>query len=417
MDKEQIEKLRKVCKNLTLLYVEDDKDISEYVEKLIRKIFVHVDVRKNGLLGLEAYTAKKHDIVITDISMPIMDGIEMIRRIKILNSDQNIIVTSAHNDMEYLLKLIEMGVDKFIMKPININHFLSSISRIAVGVYRDKKEAFAENIAKKNQEFQIEMLDSIMFPLAYFKEDTLFYANEIFQEYFFTAIDKEDVNRFRLGYLLEDKRFISMNNGKIINIIENSSEKIFGIMDVKKKFVKNYHVNISRFKKVNECMVYFVNLDMVNTRFDRFKTQIGYFPKRDEFKQAAAEMKNSIFEPVPLLCVGIKNIQIFKQKFGGAKMHSVYNNLAKFLKQEFAEEITAKKLGIYLFETNRYLFLAHPKYVASIERKILTFGKKYNFEYGSTLSFELEMTKKFFEKTDSLDTIMEETEGMLYTFD
>lgn len=417
MDKEQIEKLRKICKNLKLLYVEDDKDISANVEKLIKKIFVNVDVRKNGLLGLEAYTENRHDIVITDISMPIMDGIEMIRKIKMLNSDQNIIVTSAHNDMEYLLKLIEMGIDKFIMKPININHFLSSISKIAVGVYRDKREAFVENIAKKHQEFQIEMLDSIMFPLAYFKDDALSYANEIFREQFFTAIDKEDANRFRLGYLLEDKKFISMNNGKVINIIENSSEKIFGIMDVKKKFVKNYHVNVNRFKKVNECMVCFISLDMVNARLDRFKTQVAYFPKREEFKHTILEMKNNLFEPTPVFCVGIKNIQAFKQKFGGAKMHSVYNSLAKSLKKEFYEEIMAKKLNIYLFETNRYIFLTHPKYAESIEKKIHNFGKKYEFEYGSMLSFELELAKELFEKKDSLDIIMEKTEGLLYTFD
>ena len=416
MDKEQIEKLRKVCKNLTILYVEDDKDISENVEKLIKKIFVHVDIEKNGLNGLETYTDKRHDIVITDISMPIMDGIEMIRNIKLLNSEQNIIVTSAHNDAEYLIKLIEMGIDKFIMKPININLFLSSLSKIAVGVYRAKREEHVEKIEKKYHEFKIELLDSILFPLAYFKDNELFYANEIFREQFFTAIDKDDITRFRLGYILEDKKFISMSNSGVVNAIENSSEKIFGLMDVKKQLIKKYHANVNRFKKTNESMVCFVSLDMVNTKLNRYIAQIDYFPKREAFKHAVFEMRNKLLEPTAILCAGLKNTQAFKQKFGGAKMHSAYSNLAKFLKKEFEEEVASKKLSIYLFETNRYIFLAHPKYVESIESKIDNFGHKYSFEYGSTLSFEMETTKVFFEKTDSLDMIMEKAEGMLYTF-
>lgn len=120
--------------------MEDDVNISTQLEKLIRKIFSNVEVEKNGLLGIKNYTANRQDIVITDISMPIMDGIEMSKRIKLINSEQNILVTSAHNDTEYLIKLIEIGVDKFITKPIDMNNFLSSISKMAVSIYREKEK-------------------------------------------------------------------------------------------------------------------------------------------------------------------------------------------------------------------------------------------------------------------------------------
>lgn len=90
MNQEQINKLRKVCKNISVLYVEDDKNISIQVERLLKKIFLDVEVEKNGFLGLANFTQNRQDIVITDISMPVMDGIEMAKEIKNLNSEQNI---------------------------------------------------------------------------------------------------------------------------------------------------------------------------------------------------------------------------------------------------------------------------------------------------------------------------------------
>ena len=151
MDKEKIKKLRQICRNISVLYVEDDGDISFQVENLLRKIFVKVHVEKNGLQGLKNFNENRQDIVITDISMPIMDGIEMSKRIRLLNSEQNILVTSAHNDLEYLLKLIDIGVDKFILKPIDMNSFLTNISKMAINIYRERREALLESKIKKER--------------------------------------------------------------------------------------------------------------------------------------------------------------------------------------------------------------------------------------------------------------------------
>ncbi|MDP2893977.1 MAG: response regulator [Sulfurimonas sp.] len=145
MNREKLEKLRQHCKSISVLYVEDDTHISEQLEKLLKKIFLKIDVEKNGALGLESFIKNNQDIVITDISMPMLDGIEMSKRIRLLNPEQNIIVTSAHSDTESLLSLIEIGVDKFILKPIDMGVLLETISRVAVNIYRAKKALTCEH--------------------------------------------------------------------------------------------------------------------------------------------------------------------------------------------------------------------------------------------------------------------------------
>ncbi|MBF0343786.1 MAG: response regulator [Nitrospirae bacterium] len=90
-----------VLKQLSALYVEDNDAMRESLGKYMRRRFGELWLSQNGKEGLELY--KKHcpDIVITDIEMPVMDGITMITKIREINDDQPIIITTAFNDDEH----------------------------------------------------------------------------------------------------------------------------------------------------------------------------------------------------------------------------------------------------------------------------------------------------------------------------
>ena len=105
-------------KELTVLYVEDDLALREEVSLFLSDIFKQIDLAPNGLEGLEKLAQNNYHLVITDIRMPIMDGIEMIEKIKELYPKQPILVTSAHNESEYLIKLINLGVQYYITKTL-----------------------------------------------------------------------------------------------------------------------------------------------------------------------------------------------------------------------------------------------------------------------------------------------------------
>ena len=139
-------------KNLTVLYVEDSDIVRDSTLEMMGEFFSKIDSARDGEEGLQKY--KKHyndnnqyyDIVMTDINMPKMNGIEMSRSILSLNEDQIILVISAHNESDYLLELINMGISKFILKPINITQFQKIIFRIITSLQNKKvvKEQYEE---------------------------------------------------------------------------------------------------------------------------------------------------------------------------------------------------------------------------------------------------------------------------------
>ncbi|KAB2952986.1 EAL domain-containing protein [Heliorestis acidaminivorans] len=131
----------KEAKNMSVLYVEDERIIREQMKRLLGKFFADVKIAEDGEKGLAFYqdNPKAYDIVMTDISMPHMDGLEMIKAIKAINSVQHIIVLSAHNDADNLLKAIDLGVDHFMIKPVYREKFLHVIQKAVLRIARERE--------------------------------------------------------------------------------------------------------------------------------------------------------------------------------------------------------------------------------------------------------------------------------------
>lgn len=201
MNPEVIKKIRKIGKSIKILYVEDDSRIASQVEKLLLKLFENITYVDNGIKGLAAYKQNNYDVVITDILMPEMDGIMMTTKIKKINPDQVIIVTSGYNDSEKLIKLIDLGVDRFVMKPIDVPKFLGIISKEVVNIYNTKRKILLEEKQKqKNLEKEL-IIESLFAPIVIFQRGIVDYANELFVK---TFNQKNDVN-IMLGTLFDDE--------------------------------------------------------------------------------------------------------------------------------------------------------------------------------------------------------------------
>ncbi len=135
-----IKKLKKISKSFKVLYVEDEEDLRESVVVYLRKFFKEVVSAKDGEEGLEKYRFGDFDIVITDIQMPNMDGIEMAKKIKELNYQQEILIISAYKGVEYFSESIKVGVSGYIIKPINYMQMNQELYKIV-----DKLKRFKEN--------------------------------------------------------------------------------------------------------------------------------------------------------------------------------------------------------------------------------------------------------------------------------
>ena len=116
---------------LKVLYVEDDKELQAQSKDLFEIIFASVTTADNGSIALELYKKESYDIILSDIEMPSMDGIELTQEIKKINPHQSIIIISAHNDSVYLQKFINLNVDQFISKPFDTHNILYAIYTVS----------------------------------------------------------------------------------------------------------------------------------------------------------------------------------------------------------------------------------------------------------------------------------------------
>ena len=123
--------MNKILKNLTVLLVEDDSDSKKIMHDVLSDNFEKVFTAQNGDEGLKKFKKYNPNMVITDAFMPISDGLDMTRNIKEISKDTPIIVLSAHSEKETLLKAIDVGVDKYLIKPIMADDLLNTLENVA----------------------------------------------------------------------------------------------------------------------------------------------------------------------------------------------------------------------------------------------------------------------------------------------
>lgn len=120
-----------VLKDMRVLYVEDDTATREELSEILAYWIQELDVASDGNAGLALFAHKAHDIVVTDIQMPLMSGLAMSAEIRRLSPQQPILVLSAYNDIEYLFRAIEIGISHYITKPVNVEQLLAKMAEIA----------------------------------------------------------------------------------------------------------------------------------------------------------------------------------------------------------------------------------------------------------------------------------------------
>lgn len=116
----QMKELAILLKNISILYVEDDYDTREEMTKILLEVSDNITVATSGSEALEYYYEKTPQIIISDIAMPNLNGIEFIRKVRNENIQIPIILLTAHADVDYLLPAANLNIQSYIVKPINI---------------------------------------------------------------------------------------------------------------------------------------------------------------------------------------------------------------------------------------------------------------------------------------------------------
>lgn len=176
-----MEDLKNFIKTLNVLYVEDEDSAREITTKMLKRFFNSVDACENGLEGYLTFEKKyskeeKYDLIISDINMPKLDGIDMTQKIREIDSEVPIIFITARHESDTLIKAIQLQVLNYIIKPID----MEAMSKV---IYSSCEKIYLKNsLIKKQKELEIYLntIEKIAFVLKLDIEQNITYTNDFF---------------------------------------------------------------------------------------------------------------------------------------------------------------------------------------------------------------------------------------------
>lgn len=239
MDNKKTNQLKQQCENLSILYVEDEEKVRVQTSKVLSIYFKDITLAINGKDGLEKIKNKKFDIIFTDINMPKMDGLSMIEHIRKVDRQSSIVVFSAYENTEYLLKGIEHGIDGYILKPFKFNQIQNVIEKIlnkihdsielihTIKLINDFEWHIESSTLHKNEK-QIELTknETTLFKLLSSSKHALFSSQEIETELF-----NDNYN----------------DNKRVRGLISRLHKKL-GVHIIKSKYAQGYELHLKEEK-------------------------------------------------------------------------------------------------------------------------------------------------------------------------
>lgn len=130
--------MKKEFKNVKVLYVEDEENIRLNAISYFKRMFEVVYEASNAKEALDIFRKEKPNIIISDIKMPEMSGLEMIEKIRAEDKEVQIIILTAFTETHYLLKAVELGLVKYLIKPIQHDKFLPVLLQCAKNINEKK---------------------------------------------------------------------------------------------------------------------------------------------------------------------------------------------------------------------------------------------------------------------------------------
>jgi EAL domain-containing protein (putative c-di-GMP-specific phosphodiesterase class I)/PleD family two-component response regulator len=158
---DKLKQLVNMGKTLKVLYVEDNENVRSSTLNMLQRFFEDITVAvdgEDGFCKFKESEEKKFDLILTDINMPKMNGIEMIAEIRKHDKNISILVLSAHNETDYFTQTIRLGIDGYLLKPIDLEQFIDTlIGSIEKITLRRENQEYREGLEAKIAERTAEL--------------------------------------------------------------------------------------------------------------------------------------------------------------------------------------------------------------------------------------------------------------------
>ena len=227
-----------ILKNITILYAEDEKDLREVTHQILKGFTKKQYVAQNGQEGLELFKKyeKEIDLIITDVNMPILNGLDMVKEIKKINLNIPIIVATAFSNKEYLLEAIDIGGDKYVLKPIDIAKLLQVMSQSLI--YHELKDLYTDkltNLPNRNK-LKKDLDQNNIDLMALLDVDEFSTINDLFGEKIGDTILYELANKLKEYFNDEDYIVYRIEADKFTIVSRKSNQDVNEFYDLCKAF-------------------------------------------------------------------------------------------------------------------------------------------------------------------------------------
>jgi len=286
-------------KNYNVLFVDDEKEIRNGMSMLLKKFFNSVDVAEEGEDALKKYLKKEYDIIITDFTMPKMNGIELIEKIKEINPTQKIILLSAHQNKEDFLEALSAQADGYLIKPFNIAEFKKLLKKISYQIELEKFNYKYQNsleslLNKKAQELKNQFFYDKLTNLPNInklKED----LENLEEENYFVGVDISNFRKINSIFGIENGNFILQKIAQFLKSIY--------------KDIPLYRLQDSSFAYVckKENIDIYKVLQKLKKELSQFKVNINSIDISFSFKVIAVSGRKDILDKYTLISSYLKD--------------------------------------------------------------------------------------------------------------
>lgn len=348
-----IVKLKKYAAECSVLYVEDDELIRTQTASFLGRFFSDIVLAEDGEIGLSKYKNRKFDVVITDINMPNMNGIDMISAIKEIEYEQKIIVTSAHNDSQYLMSLINLDVNRFVLKPFNNKQFLYVLYKIAEELTSDKENAkLQEEIINLSKRAQV-IVDQVHIGIVVIQNNEVVMANRAFLEIGgFDSLETLLLEMPEIGILFDKAEdcINAISNSELMELLKTAQEKNRKVKIMKNTEVSEYQVNLTEID--NSYVLTFSDITAIhNAMCEDEHTRL---PARKYLLERIELLKQKTSK-VAVLMVEVSHSENIEKWFGKKSAIEVEEVIANKIR-----EICSFSQDIFIGYFNKYQFVVIP---------------------------------------------------------
>ncbi len=214
-------------RSLTILYVEDEDEVRDQLSSYLKRRSRKVYTAANGKKGLEAYNKYKPDIVVTDILMPVMDGLQMAEKIQLINPRVPIIIITAFEEPRYFHHAIELGVSQYVNKPVKLPILEASLlkcARILRAELALKEIEERYKVLFKLSHIAISVADADG-DVGHHAQHLVLKKDETTDRLAGSVVDCNEAFLQLLGY--EDIEILKQNNGNIFSLMTDASARLF----------------------------------------------------------------------------------------------------------------------------------------------------------------------------------------------